>query len=83
MHGAETVKDLKAEVKKFVKYYNERRLHSSLKYRPPMSVYKQSNAANDGQFVQLCCSIAAHTIKKEKDRAKYAKQAKLQMKYAA
>lgn len=83
MHGVETVKDLKAEVKKFVKYYNERRLHSSLKYRPPMSVYKQSNAANDGQFVQLCCSIAAHKIKKEKDRAKYAKQAKQQMKYAA
>lgn len=84
MHGVETVKDLKAEVKKFVKYYNERRLHSSLNYRPPMSVYKQCRAANDGQFIQLCCSIAAHKIKKEKDRNKYEKRAKQQqMKYAA
>ena len=84
MHGVETVKDLKAEVKKFVKYYNERRLHSSLNYRPPTSVYTQSNATNDGQFVQLCCSIAAHKIKKEKARVKYEKRAKQNhTKYAA
>ena len=84
MHGVETVKELNAEVRKFVKYYNERRLHSALEYRPPMSVYKECRAANDGQFAQLCCSIAAHKIKKEKDRAKYEKRAKLkQTKYAA
>jgi putative transposase len=81
MQGVETVKDLKSEVKRFVKYYNERRLHSSLNYRPPMSVYQQSIAANDAQYFRLYCDIAAYKVQKEKDKLKYEKR--ITQKYAA
>jgi hypothetical protein len=56
-----------------VKYYNEKRLHSSLRYQPPMSVYRQCIAANDNQFFEFYCDIAAYKIKQEKDKIKYAR----------
>ena len=66
MHGVETVNELKSEVKRFVKYYNERRLHSSLNYQTPLSVYKQCIAANDAKYFELYCAIAAHQVKKKR-----------------
>ena len=81
MHGVETVNELKSEVKRFVKYYNERRLHSSLNYQTPLSVYKQCIAANDAKYFELYCAIAAHKVKKEKDKIKYEKQ--ITQRYAA
>lgn len=74
MYGIETIKDLKSEVRRFVKYYNESRLHSSLDYRPPMSVYKQCIAVNDARHIQPYCDIATYLRQKEKDKLKYEKQ---------
>ena len=72
MYGVESVKELKHEVSRFVKYYNERRLHSSLDYQTPMSVYKQCIAVNDRQYFVLYCDIGMYQIKREKERLKYA-----------
>ena len=52
MHGAETVKELKVLVQKFIKYYNEERLHSVHSYKPPMVVYQSAEARNDRQFFE-------------------------------
>lgn len=72
MYGVESVKELRHEVGKFVKYYNEKRLHSSLGYQTPMSVYKQCMAINDHQYFVLYCDIEMYRIKREKERLKYA-----------
>jgi len=44
--GIETVEQLYAEVAKYIDYYNNRRLHSSLDYKTPASVYR-NNLHND------------------------------------
>ena len=72
MYGVETVLELRQEVKKFVMYYNNKRLHSALKYQTPMSVYSQCLAANDGQSFTLYCDIETYRKKREKQRLKYA-----------
>ena len=53
MHGVDTVKELKQLVAKFIKYYNERRLHSVHNYQTPMSVYKSSVAEDTNSFFQF------------------------------
>lgn len=53
MHGVETVKELKQLVHKFVKYYNEKRLHSVHNYQTPMSIYELSVVKNKGQLFQF------------------------------
>lgn len=56
MHGVETVKELKQLVSKFVRYYNEKRLHSVHNYQTPMSVYKSSVAEDTNSFFQFIYS---------------------------
>lgn len=56
MHGVETVKELKQLVAKFMKYYNEKRLHSVHNYKTPMTVYKSSVAENTNSFFQFIYS---------------------------
>lgn len=73
MQGVETIKELKSEVKKFVKYYNERRLHSSHNYQTPLRVYKNCLAENDDKYFELYCDIATHSANKEKSKLKYEK----------
>ena len=53
MHGVETVKELKQLVQKFMKYYNEKRLHSTHNYKTPMSVYRQSILDNENRLFQF------------------------------
>jgi putative transposase len=53
MHGAETVKELKQLVNQFIKYYNEKRLHSTHGYQTPMSVYKASIVQNETKYFQF------------------------------
>lgn len=53
MHGVDTVKELKQLVAKFIKYYNERRLHSVHNYQTPMNVYKSSVAEDTNRFFQF------------------------------
>lgn len=72
MHGVETVKELKREVLKFMKYYNEKRLHSSLNYQPPALIYNQCRAANEQESYTLICDIDEYKLKREKDKLKYA-----------
>jgi putative transposase len=72
MHGIENVKELKSEVMRFIKYYNERRLHSSLSYQAPKLVYQQCLMTNDTLYSQLICDIETYRIKQEKDKLKYA-----------
>lgn len=72
MHGIESIKELKQEVNKFVKYYNERRLHSSLSYQTPMSVYQQCLAVNDSKYFVLYCDIELYRKKRGEQRLKYA-----------
>jgi putative transposase len=72
MHGVETVKELKSEVMKFVKYYNEKRLHSALNYQAPKLVYQESLANNDNLDFLLICDIKNYRIKQEKNKLKYA-----------
>lgn len=76
MYGVETVLELKQEVKRFIVYYNSRRLHSALNYQTPMSVYSQCMAANTGQDFILYCDIETYRAKREKQRLKYAKYVK-------
>lgn len=57
MHGVETVKELKIMVNKFVKYYNEKRLHSTHDYKTPMNVYNKSIVENkNNQYFQFIYS---------------------------
>jgi putative transposase len=53
MHGVETVKELKQLVMKFMKYYNEKRLHSVHNYKTPIEVYRQSMVENKNRFFQF------------------------------
>ena len=53
MHGVETVAELKQLVRKFVKYYNEKRLHSVHNYQTPMNMYEMSIVNNKGQLFQF------------------------------
>jgi putative transposase len=57
MDGVETVKELKTSTMKFIKYYNERRLHSSHDYQPPMRVYKESMNTHKGIMFQYVYQI--------------------------
>jgi len=50
MHGAETVTELKQLIVDFVKYYNEKRLHSVHKYKTPFSIYSISKNAAPKYF---------------------------------
>ncbi len=72
MYGVESVKELKQEIKKFIVYYNSKRLHSALKYQTPMSVYEKCLAANDEHNFMLFCDIETYRKKQEKERLKYA-----------
>lgn len=51
--GIESVEQLKSEVSKYIQYYNTYRLHSSLGYRTPYSVYKESKNLNP-EFIGYC-----------------------------
>lgn len=44
----ETIGELKTMLKEFIRWYNEDRLHSSLKYKPPMEVLKMTNSLTRG-----------------------------------
>lgn len=52
MDGVETVKELRNSVKRFIGYYNEKRLHSSHDYQTPMKVYLASVTNNSGKMFQ-------------------------------
>ncbi len=52
MDGVETVKGRRNSVKRFIGYYNEKRLHSSHDYQTPMKVYLASVAENSGAMFQ-------------------------------
>ena len=52
MDGVETVKELRNSVKRFIGYYNEKRLHSSHDYQTPMKVYLESVTENSGTMFQ-------------------------------
>lgn len=52
MHGAETVVELKGLISQFIKYYNEKRLHSVHGYKTPMYMYTQSIESNKGKLYQ-------------------------------
>ncbi len=52
MYGAENVVELKSLIHKFIKYYNEKRLHSVHDYKTPMYVYTQSIKFNEGSIYQ-------------------------------
>jgi len=71
MNGVETIFELKHEVNKFINYYNNKRLHSALKYQAPMTVYKQLLSSNDRQDFILYCDIETYRKKMEKQRLKY------------
>lgn len=51
MLGIETVYDLKIEVAKYVEYYNNKRLHSSLGYKTPSSAYFTSINLNQESLI--------------------------------
>ena len=72
MLGVETVKELKLEVMKFIRYYNEKRLHSALNYQAPACIYQQCRVANDKECYELICDIETYKLKLEKDKLKYA-----------
>lgn len=42
MYGVENLVELKAELNKYISYYNTRRLHSSLGYKAPTSYHEMS-----------------------------------------
>lgn len=52
MYGAETVAELKGLIHKFIKYYNEKRLHSVHDYKTPMYMYTQSLESNEREIYQ-------------------------------
>ncbi len=54
MLGIETVADLHKQVAIYVKYYNERRLHSALGYKTPKSVYLANLSNLHCEFIHYC-----------------------------
>lgn len=86
MYGVETVAELKARVTEFIKYYNERRLHSALGYKTPMSVYNHCIATNTNSLA-LFCDINDHKIRLKLAKARrdkiILKQERQRIKYAA
>lgn len=64
--GVETVGELHLEVDKYIEYYNNRRLHSSLEYKTPASVYNNSHMMSESA---VYCTYPA-----EKDRIRTVKK---------
>lgn len=44
----ETMEELKLMLKNFIRWYNEERLHSALKYKPPLEVLKMADSLTRG-----------------------------------
>lgn len=51
--GIETVADLHKQVAIYIEYYNKRRLHSTLSYKTPTSVY-QASITKDEELILYC-----------------------------
>lgn len=55
LFGVESLFELKFELKKYIEYYNNRRLHSSLGYKQPSRYYEISILQNlDNEYVVYC-----------------------------
>ncbi|MDP3442714.1 MAG: integrase core domain-containing protein [Ignavibacteria bacterium] len=53
----ETMAELKTMLSTFIKWYNEERLHSSLKYKTPMEVLKMAETQTYGYVDNLLCNF--------------------------
>lgn len=58
MQSPANVIELKAELSKYIEYYNGRRLHSVLGYKTPMFYYEQSVKLNADNEFELYCEYA-------------------------
>lgn len=48
-----SIKELKDDIKDYMKFYNYKRFHETLEYQKPMAVYQNSLAVNDGIYSDL------------------------------
>ena len=65
MYGIENLPELKVELSKYVNYYNNLRLHSSLGYKSPISHYEMSITKHGSDDISLYCEFNnLHTIQK-------------------
>ncbi len=60
--GVENISQLKFELKQYIEYYNNRRLHSSLGYKQPAKYYDKS--INDNQLKEylVYCELDKSTL---------------------
>ena len=50
LFACETIKELRTSVEKYIKFYNEERVHQSLGYKTPAEVYFRKNVAEGPNF---------------------------------
>ena len=48
-----SIKELKDDVRDYMKFYNHRRFHEALKYKKPMEIYHNSLAINTKNYDDL------------------------------
>jgi putative transposase len=63
--GIESLLQLKHELAKYIAYYNNLRLHSSLGYKAPMFYYKESIEKNINSEFQIYCEYAPNIENKK------------------
>lgn len=59
LNGIENLLQLKQELAKYIDYYNQKRLHSSLNYKQPFNVYKQSIRLHENDQPVIYCKLTA------------------------
>ncbi len=58
--GIESLSELKQELKKYIDYYNHKRLHSSLNYKQPMVVYLTNININKNDEYLIYCELSKY-----------------------
>lgn len=62
LNGIENLIDLKLQLKKYICYYNHRRLHSSLGYKQPAEIYQISRNDNLNNEYLIYCELVENTV---------------------
>ena len=58
--GLESLPELRVELKKYIDYYNNRRLHSAINYKQPMVTYKASMNLNKNDEYLIYCELSTY-----------------------
>jgi len=62
LNGIENLAELKLQIKTYVNYYNNRRLHSSLGYKQTAKIYQISKDENINNEYLIYCELTENTV---------------------